>query len=219
MANEIVKHRLYICTDFCTLSQFIMIILQLPCKYSFFILSPFEEIYSPHQGRRLRFYNIIILNIIIFDRELQVEHDSLANKVYSTTVITRLHLTTCVYQVRFNPVSQYGCPAVKSKIYCKFSCIFKQIKLQGQKYYSTIYSMYTLYRSFQLGFLSRRSRISGLAYQRTQRNQQFAQSAHDKRANEQIARFFERIAPLLFRSQKTSNSLKKSRIKSYFYVR
>ena len=39
--------------------------------------------------------------------------------------------------------------------------------------------------------------------------EQFAQVAHDNRASEGIACFFEQIAHLLFRSQKTSDSLKK----------
>ena len=39
--------------------------------------------------------------------------------------------------------------------------------------------------------------------------ERFAQVANDKWANEQIARFFEGIAHSLFRSQKTSDSLKK----------
>ena len=43
MANVIMKHRLYIGTDFCTLSQLITIITAL-LIFFFFNLSPFEEI-------------------------------------------------------------------------------------------------------------------------------------------------------------------------------
>ena len=47
-------------------------------------------------------------------------------------------------------------------------------------------------------------------------HERFAQVAHDKWANEQIAPFSERIAHSLFRSQKTSNLLKK---KCEFFVK
>ena len=57
---------------------------------------------------------------------------------------------------------------------------------------------------------------SDCSWQKSNR-ERFAQVAHDKWENEQIAHFFQRIAHLLFRSPKTSDSLKKCWLKSYFW--
>ena len=59
---------------------------------------------------------------------------------------------------------------------------------------------------------------SGRSWQKSIR-ELFALVAHDKRANERIARFFERIAHSLFCSQKTINLLKNIWLKSYFLER
>ena len=57
---------------------------------------------------------------------------------------------------------------------------------------------------------------SDCSWQKSNR-ERFAQVAHDKWENEQIAHFFQRIAHSLFRSPKTSDSLKKCWLKSYFW--